>query len=76
MSENKTKPELNENDLSSVYAGKDINTIVSELFPLASQYPEVVEIINAYQKDDYAVALMLIQKIVSSHPELASILND
>ena len=76
MLENKIKIELNEKELSSVSAGKDVNTIVNELMPLASQYPEIIEILNAYNKGDFGTLLTLLQQFAVSHPELASIFNE
>ena len=70
------KLELNEDELSNVIAGKSIIVIMEELFPLASQYPEIIEIINAYEKGDYAMLMMLLQNFKMSHPELASIFED
>lgn len=76
MSEKKIKFELNEKELSSVSAGKDVNTIVNELMPLASQYPEIIEILEAYNRSDYGTLITLLQKFATSHPELASFFED
>lgn len=76
MAENKTKLELNENELSNVSAGKSVIAIVEELFPLAPQYPEVIEIMDAYNNGDNRVLLMLLQKFKTAHPELANIFED
>lgn len=70
------KLELNEDELSNVNAGKSVIAIVEEMIPLASQYPEIIEIINAYEKGDYAMLMMLLQNFKMSRPELASIFED
>ena len=70
------KCKLNEEELSNISAGKNVDDIVNELIPLASQYPEIVEIIDAYEKNDYGKLLMLLQEFAIAHPELASIFDD
>ena len=70
------KCKLNEEELSNISAGKDVDNIVNELIPLTSQYPEIVEIIDAYEKNDYGKLLMLLQEFAIAHPELASIFDD
>ena len=70
------KCKLNEEELSNISAGKNVDDIVNELIPLASQYPEIVEIIDAYEKSDYGKLLMLLQEFAIAHPELASIFDD
>ena len=68
--------ELNEDKLSSVCAGKSIISIVEELFPLASNYPDVILMMDALDKGDYGLFLMLVQKFKADHPELSYIFED
>ena len=52
MSENEIKLELNEKDMDKISAGKSLNAVLTELLSLAPQYPEILEIFNAYKKGD------------------------
>ena len=76
MSENEIKLELNEKDMDKISAGKSLNTVLTELLSLAPQYPEILEIFNAYKKGDSGRAKVLLKQFEISHPELASIFND
>lgn len=68
--------ELNEDKLSNVCAGKSIISIVEELFPLALNYPDVILMMDALDKGDYGLFLMLVQKFKTDHPELSYIFED
>ena len=45
-----TKLELNEDELSNVVGGNSVVKIMQNLMSLASKYPEIAKIFDAYQK--------------------------
>ena len=45
-----TKLELNEDELSNVVGGNSVVKIMQNLMSLASKYPEIAKILDAYQK--------------------------
>lgn len=72
---NKTN-ELKDKDLGKVTGGTNIADVVQKLMPYIKDYPEVYEIITAYDKGDFKKVLDLLQKLRKDHPELASIFED
>lgn len=67
--------ELKENELSFATGGKNIEDIVDTLIPLTTKYPEIIEIVNAYNKGNYSTLLTLLQAFHLAHPELSDIFN-
>ena len=76
MIENKKRLLLNEKELSSVSAGKSVHDTIEELRSFSSQYPEIIEIVEAYYNSDFGKAIELLQKFKASHPELSKIFDD
>ena len=70
------KIELNENELSNVSAGKNVITIMEELLPLASKYPEIIEMMDAFENGDYEKLIKMLQKFKIEHPDLVYIFED
>ena len=71
-----TNDEFEENELSSVSAGKNAIDIMNELLPLALEYPDVVAMMDALNNGDYGLYLMLLQKFRTAHPELSYIFDE
>ena len=65
--------ELSEDELTQVIGGKNtsINEIIKKLYDLINDYPEIVKIIESYNKNDFAKALNLLQDFFNNHPELS-----
>ena len=68
--------ELSEDALSGVSAGKSIISIMEELLPLTLEYPDVVVMMDALNKGDYGIFLMLLKKFKTAHPELSYIFEE
>ena len=71
-----TKLELNEDELSNVVGGNSVVKIMQNLMSLASKYPEIAKIFDAYQKGEYSTFLSLLMQFKMAHPELAYIFED
>lgn len=71
-----TKLELNEDELSNVVGGNNVVKIMQNLMSLASKYPEIANILDAYQKGEYSAFLSLLMQFKMAHPELAYIFED
>lgn len=70
--------ELSEDELTQVIGGKNtsINELIKKLYDLINDYPEIVEIIESYNKNDFAKALNLLQDFFNNHPELSYLFED
>ena len=70
--------ELSEDELTQVIGGKNtsINELIKKLYDLINDYPEIVEIIESYNKNDFAKALNLLQDLFNNHPDLSYLFED
>ena len=70
--------ELSEDELTQVIGGKNtsINELIKKLYDLINDYPEIVEIIESYNKNDFAKALNLLQDFFNNHPELSYLFEE
>lgn len=70
--------ELSEDELTQVIGGKNtsINELIKKLYDLINDYPEIVEIIESYNKNDFAKALNLLQDFFNNHPDLSYLFED
>ena len=70
--------ELSEDELTQVIGGKNtsINELIKKLYDLINDYPEIVEIIESYNKNDFAKALNLLQDFFNNHPDLSYLFEE
>lgn len=71
-----TKQELLDNCLDNVNGGKNISEAIEYLIPLMNDYPEIYDIVNAYEQNDYGQLLQLIQKFCIDHPDLSYLFEE
>ena len=71
-----TKQELLDNCLDNVCGGKNISEVIEYLIPLMNDYPEIYDIVNAYEQNDYGLLLQLIQKFCIDHPDLSYLFEE
>lgn len=70
--------EIKETELESIAGGKTVSTVdlIKELHNFAKDYPDVIAILDAYEKGDYAKVITLLQKLFVDHPELTYLIKD
>lgn len=70
--------EIKETELEFIAGGKTVSTVdlIKELHNFAKDYPDVIVILDAYEKGDYAKVITLLQKLFVDHPELTYLIKD
>ena len=70
--------EIYDSELDCVVGGKTVSTVelIKELHNFAKDYPDVIVILEAYEKGDYAKVITLLQKLFVDHPELTYLIKD
>ena len=70
--------EIKEAELEFIAGGKTVSTVdlIKELHNFAKDYPDVIVILDAYEKGDYAKVITLLQKLFVDHPELTYLIKD
>lgn len=78
MEKEKTLKELSDDELSKITGSKNSNIvdIIKKMYDLVRDYPEVVEIIDSYEKNDFSKTIALLQQLFVNHPELSYLMEE